>query len=113
MKTKTHIIGWLLLTISLVALTGCHPLLLPANTPTSKIALKSYHGRYVTALGEGEGWSLKQNDDAEPGDCGWFTQYHLADGKIALLTCHGRYRHGPQKRHDSAGLGSLAGIRAG
>ena len=48
MRTRTHIAGWLLL-ISLVALTGCHPLLLPANTPSSKIALKSSHGRYVTA----------------------------------------------------------------
>ena len=72
-------------------------LLLPANTPSSKIALKSSHGRYVTALGEGEGWSLKQNDDTEPGDCGWFTQYHLANGKIALLTCHGRYVTAPRR----------------
>jgi hypothetical protein len=97
MRMKTHIAGWLLLLISLVALSGCHPLFLSANTTSSKIALKSYHGSYITALGEGEGWSLKQNDESEPGACGWFTQYHLANGKIALLTCHGRFVTAPRR----------------
>ena len=67
----------------------------PTATPSPKVALVSFHGRYVTALGEGDDWSLRQ----EPGlsDCGWFTQYHLDNGKIALVTCYGRYVTAPRR----------------
>jgi hypothetical protein len=30
-------------------------------------------------------------------DCGWFTQYHLDNGKIALVTCYGRYVTAPRR----------------
>jgi hypothetical protein len=67
----------------------------PTATPSPKMALVSFHGRYVTARGEGDDWSLGQ----EPGlsDCGWFTQYHLDNGEIALLTCHDRYVTAPRR----------------
>ncbi|MBC8252621.1 MAG: hypothetical protein H8E35_01160 [Ardenticatenia bacterium] len=97
MRTKTRIAGWLLLIFSLVVLTGCHRLVIPAMTRAEKIALRSFHGRYVTALGEGEGWSLKQSPGPELSDCEWFTQYNLANGKIALETCHGRFVTAPRR----------------
>jgi hypothetical protein len=42
----------------------------------------SFHGRYVTALGAGSGWLLRQEQDL--GDRGWFTLEHLDDGTVAL-----------------------------
>jgi hypothetical protein len=58
--------------------------------PPIKVAFKSHHGRYVTAMtGEDDDWSLRQK--TELSECGWFTQHHLANGKIALETCDGRY----------------------
>lgn len=67
----------------------------PTATPSPKVALVSFHGRYVTALGEDDEWSLKQ----EPGlsECGWFTQYYLDSARIALMTCHGRYVTAPRR----------------
>jgi hypothetical protein len=97
MKTVTRIAGWMLLIIGLVLLTGCHALRIPANTPSSRVALKSAHGRYVTALKESDGWSLTQSDASEPSDCEWFTQYNLANGKIALETCYGRFVTAPRR----------------
>ncbi len=86
-----------MLLLSVVATAGCHQLLVPA-TRTDKIALKSYHGRYVTALDEGGDWLLRQ----EPGlsDCAWFTRHNLgSDGEghavVALETCHGRFVTAP------------------
>jgi hypothetical protein len=58
------------------------------------IALQSFHGRYVTALGGREGWKLRQ--ETEMGDCGWFTLSYLANGKVTLKTCHGRYVTAPE-----------------
>jgi hypothetical protein len=66
----------------------------PIMPPPIEVAFKSSHGRYITALGEADGWALRQ--EAELSDCGWFTQHHLANGKIALETCHGRYITAPQ-----------------
>ena len=57
--------------------------------PPMKVALKSFHGRYNTAMGEYDAWANRHETDL--GECGWFTQHHLANGKIALETCHGRY----------------------
>jgi len=94
MKTKRRNISWMLLAISLIILAGCHPLLIPPNAPSSKIALKSYHGRYVTALGGDDGWSLRQ--EIELSDCGWFTLRHLTNGKTTLETCHGKYVTAPK-----------------
>jgi hypothetical protein len=58
------------------------------------IALQSFHGRYVTAFGEGAGWKLSQT--TELGDCGWFTLNYLANGKVTLQTCHDRYITAPE-----------------
>jgi hypothetical protein len=70
------------------------PLTEPTTEPLTKTAaFISFHGRYITAMGEEDGWALGQ--ERELGDCGWFTQYHLQDGKIALLTCHNRYVTAP------------------
>lgn len=67
----------------------------PTDTPSPKIALMSYHGRYVTAMGADDDWSLRQ--EPELSDCGWFTQHHLDTGEIALVTCHGRYVTAPRR----------------
>jgi hypothetical protein len=71
------------------------PQVTPPATPAPKVAFVSFHGRYVTALGEEDGWSLKQEPGLSP--CGWFTQYYLDNGKIALVTCHGRYVTAPRR----------------
>jgi hypothetical protein len=70
------------------------PATLTTVAATQEVALLSFHGRYVTALGEDGNWQLKQ----EPalGACGWFTQYHLENGKIALVTCYNRYVTAPK-----------------
>jgi hypothetical protein len=67
----------------------------PTDTPSQKVALVSFHGRYVTALGESDDWALKQ--ELELSECGWFTQYHLDNDKVALVTCHGRYITAPRR----------------
>ena len=59
-----------------------------------RVAFVSFHGRYVTAMGTEDNWSLRQ--EPELGECGWFTQRQLDDGKITLETCHGRYVTAPQ-----------------
>jgi hypothetical protein len=61
---------------------------------TQKVALMSFHGRYVTALGEDGDWQLKQESGL--GACGWFTQHYLDNGKIALVTCYDRYVTAPK-----------------
>jgi hypothetical protein len=53
------------------------------------VALRSFHGRYVTALGEEDHWRLTQ--EATLSECGQFIQHYLPNGKIALGTCYGRY----------------------
>jgi hypothetical protein len=61
--------------------------------PPKEVALKSFHGRYVTALGEEDDWVLTQN--TELGPCGRFTLHYQANGKIALETCYGWYITAP------------------
>jgi hypothetical protein len=63
-------------------------------TPPPRVALRSFHGRFVTALAAGGGWLLTQELDLT--DCGWFTLHYLDDGKVALMTCHGRYITAPK-----------------
>ena len=65
------------------------------GTPSPRIALMSFHGRYVTAMGEDDDWALRQ--ETKLSDCGTFTQYHLDNGRIALVTCHGRYVTAPRR----------------
>jgi hypothetical protein len=66
----------------------------PTATPSPKVALLSFHGRYVTAAGASGGWLLTQKPDLSP--CGWFTLHYLDDGKAALMTCHDRYVTAPK-----------------
>lgn len=66
----------------------------PTPTPASRVALLSFHGRYVTARGQGGGGLFWQEPTLS--DCGWFTLHHLGDGKVALVTCHGQYVTAPQ-----------------
>jgi hypothetical protein len=61
--------------------------------PPIKMALKSFHDQYVTALGEEDDWLLKQESNLSP--CGWFTLHYLDCGKIALETCNGKYVTAP------------------
>lgn len=70
------------------------PPTLTAIAATQQVALMSFHGQYVTALGGGGGWWLKQAPDLS--NCAWFTLNHLDDGKVALMTCHGRYVTAPE-----------------
>jgi hypothetical protein len=67
---------------------------LTAVASTHKVALLSFHNRYVTAMGAGGGWVLKQEPDLS--DCGWFTLQHLDNGKVSLMTCHDRYVTAPR-----------------
>jgi hypothetical protein len=64
--------------------------------PTSypKISLVSAHGQFVTALGEGDDWLVKQ----EPGltECGVFDFIYLGDDTVALRTCYNRYITAPR-----------------
>jgi hypothetical protein len=89
----THVVPAVAATLTSVAATQTAQVT-PTATPSPKVALVAFHGRYVTSMGEDDDWSLRQKP--ELGDCGWFTQHHLANGKIALETCHGRYITAPR-----------------
>jgi len=80
--------------VDLDAMETAIPATLTAVPSTQKVALLSFHGRYVTAMGGGGGWLLKQEPDLS--DCGWFTLHHLDNGKVALMTCHDRYVTAPK-----------------
>ena len=69
-------------------------------TPSPKVALLSFHGRYATAAGAGDKWLLRQEPDLSP--CGWFTLRYLDDGKVALMTCHDRYVTAPKTGAETA-----------
>ena len=81
----------ILLLLVVLVTTSC---IIIRPPPPRKITFKSHHGRYVTAMGEEDDWALRQ--EIELSDCGWFTQHHLANGKIALKTCYGRYVTAPK-----------------
>jgi hypothetical protein len=76
-------------------LIATHESMTPTATPPPQVALLSFHGRYVTALGEDDDWSLRQEQVLS--DCGWFTQRQLDNGRIALVTCYGRYVTAPRR----------------
>jgi hypothetical protein len=95
----------LVLLVGLLASVGCGisaanlmatavPPTLTAIAATQKLALMSFHGRYVTAKGGGSDWVLRQ--EPELSECGWFTPHHHANGKIALVTCYGKYVTAPK-----------------
>jgi len=99
MRKSTLIL--LLGSMLMVMASGCGDIVTPTATPIPsstppapiKIAIQSFHGRYVTARGENSDWVLGQTP--ELGDCEWFTQHRLDNGKIALVTCHDRYVTAP------------------
>lgn len=102
MRTIARVINSALLVVILFGLTSCHPFVLPAHTPSSKIAMKTAHGRFVIAQGKDKGWSLWQSDDREPGECGWFTLYDLGEDElgnhgVALKTCWDRFVTAPRR----------------
>jgi serine/threonine protein kinase len=59
----------------------------------SPVVLVTHHGRYITAMGADEGWTLKQ----EPGldDCGKFALIRWYGDTVSLVTCYGRYVTAP------------------
>jgi len=59
------------------------------TTHLNKVALLTYHGRYVTAMDGNDNWRLRQEPDLS--ECGWFTLQHLDRGKVAFETCADRY----------------------
>jgi hypothetical protein len=69
------------------------PATLTAVACTHKMALLSFHGRWVTAMGQGDHWLLSQEPELK--ECGWFSPHCLDNGKVALETCHGRYITAP------------------
>jgi hypothetical protein len=83
----------MLLLVMILASTSCLFQIVD-RPPAEEIILKSVHGRYITAKGEDDEWVLKQ--EAEFNDCARFSQEHLANGKIALLTCENRYVTAPE-----------------
>jgi signal transduction histidine kinase len=70
--------------------------------PPEKVAIVSFHGQYITAMGEDGDWLLRQ--EPELGDCGRFTQFDLSKGKVALLTCHDRYVTAPKRGNQRSDL---------
>jgi hypothetical protein len=99
MKIVRCIVNLMLLISCLVVLTGCHhiPTPTPPVPPTStppKVALRSFHGRYVIALGESDGWLLRQIGVV--GECGLFTLDYLPGNKVTLKTCNGRFVTAPR-----------------
>ena len=108
MKRATVITATVVLLLGLLTSLGClgtpkaeligtavtETLAAMAATPSPKVALQSFHGRYVTAAGAGDGWLLRQKSDLSP--CEWFTLHYLDDGKVALMTCYDRYVTAPK-----------------
>ena len=66
----------------------------PTPTPTPQVvALKTYHNRYVSAMGEDWDWILRAGREEWYGVDSFerFTLLCLENGKIALKTYHNRY----------------------
>ena len=82
----------ILLSVVLV-ITGCSFQIIKPPSPIG-VAFRSHHGRYVTAMGDGDDWAIRQ--EPKVGDCAWFTQHHLTNGKITLETCYGKYVVAPE-----------------
>ena len=85
-KVPVHIA--VLLALAALVPTSCTFEIIPPS-PSITVTLVSFHSRYVTALGEQDGWKLTQ--EAELGPCGRFILHRLVNGKVSLETCFGRY----------------------
>jgi len=102
MRTVISLARWTLLIVSVIALAGCHRLAAPANVPSSQVALKTHHARYVVAQGAEQDWSLRQSVDLGQDGCGLFTRYDLGYDalgreRIALESCYGRFVTSPRR----------------
>jgi len=102
MRTVARLARWGLLILSVAVLSGCHRLAIPADTPSSTIALKTYHARFLIAQGEEQGWSLRQEVELGRDGCGLFARYDLGQDalgneRIALETCYGRFVTAPRR----------------
>ena len=62
--------------------------------PPQKVAIGSYHERYVSALDDKSGWTLRQKE-GQPDKCEKFTLIRRSD-KVALLTCNNRFVTAPR-----------------
>ena len=84
----------MVLVLGLLMSVGCLGTHISKLCPVEgKVALMSFHKRFVIAKSGGGGWLLKQ--ETELSDCGWFTLHHLENNKVALETCHDRYVTAP------------------
>ncbi len=93
MKRKTKSLLALVLLLTALTSASCTFELIRPQPP-QVVILKSFHNRYVIAMGEADNWSLRQ--ETELSDCGRFTLRHLANGKVALETCHHKYVTAPK-----------------
>lgn len=93
MKDNRFFFHMAVLLVVVSASTSCTLQLIRLPPPT-KVAFESVHGRYVTAMGSVDDWVLGQ--EIELKECGWFTQRHLANGKVALVTCYDKYITAPE-----------------
>lgn len=93
MESKCRLLVKMLFLLLLLASAGCTFQVINPPPPI-EVAFKSAHGRYVTAQDAIQGWAIGQ--EAELSECSWFTQQYLANGKIALKTCHNQYIVAPQ-----------------
>jgi hypothetical protein len=93
-KIKIVLYLTVLLPLVILVFTSCTFELINPPPPTEVAFQSSHDGRYIIAMGGDDHWALGQ--EAELNECGQFIERHLANGKIALKTCHGRYVTAPQ-----------------
>ena len=96
MSAVTRIANVLLLISGLIVLSGCRRVDPPFLTSISTVTMVSDHGRYITAQGHKQGFSLWQNTEPGQDNCHLFTLYDLGTNKlkrriVALKTCHGGF----------------------
>ncbi len=90
----------LIILLSLIWLAaGCTFQIIQPAAPES-ITLISVHERYVTALGEQGRWAVSQEQTLSP--CTRFEMAHLANGKVTLRTCQGKYVAAPRNGAESS-----------
>lgn len=82
-----------LLAVVTMTLANCIFEVIIPPSPT-EVAFRSSHGLYVTAMGEDDGWVLRQ--ESQFSACGRFFVEHLANGEVTLKTCHDRYVTAPE-----------------
>lgn len=96
------IVGTVLIVVAVLPPTflSVTPTPTSTNTPTPRsmpsvlrsevVAIKTFHGRYVTAMDEDWNWELRA-ETATISDWEKFVLLYLDNGKVALKTYHGRF----------------------